>query len=201
MIEFRINLIRGQVPSAPARRQRYRLMIAYLAVAGMLLAVAMGVAASRLVETQALGRQRDELEARFLAGHEGADSIRSHARNLERRTAREVAALRLVERQLVGDARPARLLRALVLTLPSGISLRNFTLSAEEQVVTFELLVFGGSAEKEAGASDLLALWARDTVINSQIKELNFLGSQMEGNVARNDMVWRFSARLQGKGT
>lgn len=201
MIEFRINLIRGQVPSAPARRQRYGLMIAYLAVAGLLLAAAMGMAASRFVETQALVRQRDELEARFLAGNTGADSIRSHARNLERRMARDVAALRLVERQLVGDARPARLLRALVLTLPPGISLRHFTLNEEEEVVTFELLVFGGSAEKEAGASDLLALWARDTVINSQLKEMNFLGSQMEGNVARNDMVWRFSAHLNGKGT
>ena len=200
MIEFRINLIRDQVPSAGERRQRYRLMVAYLAVAGVLVVLSMGLASSRLQEARVLRQQRDQLESRFLADHPGADSIRGYAQQLDRRMARDVVALRDVEQQLTGDARPARLVRALVLSLPTGVSLRRLTLNAEEQSVLIELLVFGGTPEQEADPSRLMGQWARDPELSRQLKDVAFLGSQLEGNVARKDKLWRFTGHLNRKG-
>lgn len=201
VIEFRINLIRGQVPSASERRRRYRLMVLYLGVAGVLLAVAMGSASKRLVEARGLRRQCQEIEDRFRSERGGGEGIPNHARELDQRLAKGVSALRSVERQLATDARPARLVRALALSLPSGVSLRRVVLNGEDQSVLVELLVFGGGAGQDAGASDLLETWSRDAAIADQVKNLAFLGSQLEGNVGRSDMVWRFSGHLKGKGS
>jgi len=199
VIEFRINLIRDQVPTASERRQRYWGMIAYLGVAGLLVVLALGKATSRMLDARQLRVQIELMESRFLVEHEGSAGIRKQAARLQRALGEEQLALQRVETQLASTARPARLLNALHQALPSGVLLRGLTVSEVERSASFELVVLGGRAQLEGSSSDLLLRIQQNRELAAHLTDIAFLGSQMEANAARRDTIWRFSGRLQRK--
>lgn len=203
MIEYRVNLLRGRVPSPAQRRNRYWAMIAYLGVTGLLLVVSLGFATARLLDARRLRQQSSVLEERFLATHEGEANIRSYAWKLHRQLTGQQTAIQAVDRQLQADVRLAPLLKALVFSLPPGAILRQFSLGGENQIttVTFEVLIAGGYTSQMGNPADLLARWGQSADISDQIKGLTFLGSQVEGIMSSGDTIWRFSGTLTGSGT
>ena len=199
MIEFRINLIRDQVPGADQRRTRYKLMILYLALAGLALILAVSMASSRLVEAAGLRGQSQHLEEVFNRNYDGQGGLAATANRLQERMASHVAALQTTDRLLASEARPARLIRALQFALPEGVSLRSFSLSREDKSVIIELRALGESVSQGAQA-DVLTRMQKDPVLMAGFKELTLAGSQMENNAGRIDQIWHFTGQLAGGG-
>lgn len=201
MIEFRINLIRDRVPSAARRRRRYWAIIVYLAAAGMVLTMALGVSAARLTEARLLRRQQDRLEEKFRAAHGDGGTIRTYAADAEQQMINQLNTLRAVNARLAETARPAELIYALLSALPEQSSLQRFSLNNEERTVTFDVMIMGGGAGRGGGAADLVTRWTQDLQVSAHLEQISFLGSQMDGNVLRKDMVWRFSGQLKRQGS
>ena len=200
MVEFRLNLVRDQVPPPGRRRIRYWSMVAYLGASGLVLVASFAWASKRLLQAADLRSQSRRLESEYVESRGGEGSIQLGAQRLHRRVAAQVASLQSVDRQLDTAIRPARLMKGLVLSLPPAISLRKFALDGEARTVTFELLVLGGTPERDAGPADLLADWQGDPAVSRAIKDVSYQGSQIEVVGDRSDVVWRFSAHLAGGG-
>lgn len=199
MIEFRINLIRDQVPGADQRRIRYMAMILYLAVAGLALILAVSMASSRLVQAAGLRAQSQHLEEVFSRSHDGQGGLAATANRLQERLTSQVAALQAADRLLASEARPARLIRALQFALPEGVALRSFSLAREDQSVVIELRALGENVSQGAQA-DVLARMQKDPVLMAGLKDLTFISSQIENNAGRIDQIWHFTGQLAGGG-
>lgn len=200
MIEFRLNLIRNQVPDAARRRQRYRAMLVYLGLTGVALVGAMGLASSRLVQAAALREQSAHLERLYARDHEGQGGLIAGSDRLHQRLQALGQSLQAVDRQLAADTRPARLVRSLLVNLPPGITLRTFKLSREDHTVLIELLVAGGY-DGRVSATDLAGLWQKDPEVMAYLQDVSFQGSQIENVAGRSDNLWRFIGHFQGGGS
>ena len=197
MIEFRLNLIRDQVPTPAQRVLRYRLMMLYLAVAGLVLVVCVALASQRLVQAGALRTQSQHLESLFGRGREGSgDGLITGASRIKNRLSAQAKALQASDQLMAGDPRPARLLRAMVRSLPPGITVRMFSLNREDRSVNFELLAIGGGEEGQGGPTDLINHWQKDEELSTELKDINYTGSQVEGVGGRSEVIWRFTGRL-----
>lgn len=197
MIEFRLNLIRDQVPTPAQRVLRYRLMMLYLGISGLVLVVSVALASQRLVQASALRAQSQHLETIFGRGREGSgDGLVTGASRVKNRLAAQAKALQASDQFLARDPRPARLLRAMVRSLPPGITVRMFSLSREDHSVNFELLAIGGGEEGQGGPTDLINHWQKDEELSAELKDINYTGSQVEGVGGRSDVIWRFTGRL-----
>lgn len=197
MNEFRLNLIRDQVPDKARRRMRYGAMLLYLGIAGLVLAMAVGLASGRVAQAMEFRDQSRRLEKAYAASHEGQGDIRPGALRLQSRLAAQLVSLKAVEERLASDARPARLLRALTLSLPAHMSLHKVTLSAEEKMVAFELRLLGSGSDNSIGAPELMSRWQQDPAITAEITQLAYLGSQTEKAGANGNMILQFSGRLE----
>lgn len=195
MIDFRLNLIRDQVPSRLQRRLRYRALIAYLALTGLLLVGAVSLASTRWLERAGVRGNIDQIERFYQSGHEGQGDLMSGVARLQEKFQAQVAGLQATESLLLTDPRPARLIRSLLVTLPPSVSLRNFKLIREDGSLQFELLSVGGT---DVSPAELIILWQKDLVVKAALKDLTFQGSQIENAGGRSDTVWRFSGRLNG---
>lgn len=200
MIEFRLNLVRDRVPPPRQRRARYWAMVGYLAASGLVLVACVAWACTRLLQAEDLRAQSLRLEATYAEDRGGGESIPDGAQRLYRRLSAQIEGLRAADRQMEAAIRPARWLKGLALSLPPAVSIRKFALDGESRTVTFELLVLGGSPERDAGPADLLADWQRDAAVTRGLKDISYLGSQIEPAGDRSDVVWRFSARVVGGG-
>lgn len=197
MIEFRLNLIRDQVPTPAQRLLRYRLMMLYLAVTGLVLVVSALLASQRLVQAGALRAQSQHLEALFGRGREGSgDGLITGATRMKNRLSAQSKSLQASDQLMARDPRPARLLRAMVLSLPPGITVRMFSINREDRSVNFELLAIGGGEEGSRGPTDLINDWQKNADLSAELNEINYTGSQVEGVGGRSDVVWRFNGRL-----
>jgi Tfp pilus assembly protein PilN len=195
VIDFRLNLIRDQVPSRLQRRLRYRALIAYLALTGLLLVGAVSLASTRWLERAGVRGNIDQIERFYQSGHEGQGDLMSGVARLQEKFQAQVAGLQATESLLLTDPRPARLIRSLLVTLPPSVSLRNFKLIREDGSLQFELLSVGGT---DVSPAELIILWQKDLVVKAALKDLTFQGSQIENAGGRSDTVWRFSGRLNG---
>lgn len=198
MPEFAINLIRGQVPPRARRKLRYRAMIAYLAASGLMLAVTLWLATSRLTQAAVVREDIVRLERYFVAAHPEQDGIAAYAAWLERVAGERVAKLKAVDGLLGSAPRPAELIGPLALSLPAGMSIRSLAMDAE-QTVTFELMVVPSGTEAETDPSGLMERWSRDATLGSRLQGVTYLGGTRQSNGERNDMVWRFSGRVARK--
>ena len=100
-LEFHMNLIRKQVPSLQQRRARYRSMVAYLAVTGALLAMAIGVATTWLIQAAGERTELTGLNSGSAATH-ATESVVQHAAWLEKEMIGRIAVLRALDRELAG---------------------------------------------------------------------------------------------------
>jgi Tfp pilus assembly protein PilN len=144
VIDFRLNLIRDQVPSRSKRRLQYRVLMAYLALTGLLLVGAVSLASTRWMERAGVRGKIDQIERFYQSGHEGQGDLKSGVARLQEKFQAQVDGLQATENLLATDPRPARLIRSLLVALPSSVSLRNFRLLREEGSLQFELLSVGG---------------------------------------------------------
>ena len=199
MNNFRLNLIRDQVPSPARRRRRFRTMMIYLAIAGLVLVGAVGLASSRVAQARAFRAQSQKIEADYVASHDGQAGIEAGSARLQARLAAQLESLRFIDQRLSGDPRPARLIRALVLSLPANMVLHKISLNAAEKTVLFEVKWFGGSAGS-IGAPELIALWQQDPAIMAEIGQLAHLGSQIENVGAGGNTILQFSGRIEKGG-
>lgn len=195
MIDFRLNLIRDQVPSRSKRRLQYRVLMAYLALTGLLLVGAVSLASTRWMERAGVRGKIDQIERFYQSGHEGQGDLKSGVARLQEKFQAQVDGLQATENLLATDPRPARLIRSLLVALPSSVSLRNFRLLREEGTLQFELLSVGGT---DVSPAELIIQWQKDLVVQAALRELTFQGSQIENAAGRSDTVWRFSGRLNG---
>jgi hypothetical protein len=193
--EFRMNLIRAQVPSLQQRRARYGSMVAYLAVTGALLAVAMGVATTWLIQAANERAELVKLDNGFAGAHAGEDGIVQHAAWLEKELTGRIALLKAVDRQLAGRSELGHLLYRLALSLPPDVMLRNMTLDAEG-AVAFELLVPAQRAEAGLGPSDVMTQWNQDAALGGCLTGIAYISSQRQAGGERSDIVWRFSGHM-----
>jgi hypothetical protein len=200
MTEFRLNLIRDRVPDVRRRRARYRGMLIYLGVVGLVLVFVLGGATARLVRAAGLRAEIRDLERTFRAeaGQEGG--IRARALELEDELARRYVTLQAVDRRLAASVRAAAVLRELALSLPAGVSLRSLQVNEREGTLSLDLLVQGLAVEETTGPSDLLARWQDNMVLAAPLKHLAYQGSQLESPGQQSDVVWRFSGRLSRGG-
>lgn len=199
MNRFRLNLIRDQVPSPARRRRRFRAMMIYLAIAGLVLVAAVGLASSRVAQALEFRAQSQKMEAAYAAAHEGQVGIQEGSAHLQTRLASQLESLQFIDRRLSGDPRPARLLRALVLSLPANMALHKVSLNAAEKSVFFEVKQFGVAAGS-IGAPELIALWQQDPAITAEIGQLAHLGSQVENVGAGGNTILQFSGRIEKGG-
>lgn len=200
MNKFRLNLIRDQVPSLARRQRRFRAMALYVALAGLVLVVAVGLSSSRVARALALRSQSLGMEASFAATHEGQEGLAQGVARLQTRLANQLEALRTIDRRLTGDPRPARFLRALVLSLPANMTLHKVALNAEEKIIQFEVKLYGGGADASSGTAELMGRWQQDPAISAEISQLTQLGSQIENAGAGGNLVLQFSGRLERGG-
>lgn len=195
MTDYRLNLIRDQVPSRARRRHQYRAFMAYLALSGVLMVGAVSLASSRWMERMNVRGQIAQIEGHYLNGKDRQGDLESGVAQLQQKFSSQLASLQATEGLLATDPRPARLIRSLLVVLPSTVSLRNFKLVQDDRTFQFELLSVGGA---ELAPMDLINLWQKDLVIKASLRELTFQGSQIENVLGRSDTVWRFSGRLMG---
>lgn len=198
MNEFRINLIRGQVPDARQRRSRYWAMIAYLGLSGLALVLGIGYATSRLAEYASLKQRMRDMERRFADDSGATEGIRNHAISLEKRLERRVESLRLVNKSLDDSARLGVLVAAIARTLPAGVSFQGLAVSGGSRSVTLQLSVMTVGAANDPVPGDLIAAWQKEPGVASQISGISYLGSEVATLAGRNDMIWKFSAQLVG---
>ena len=196
MNRFRLNLIRDQVPAPARRRRRFRAMMIYLAVAGLVLVAAVGLASSRVAQALEFRAQSQKIEADYAASHEGQAGIQVGSARLQARLAAQLESLQFINQRLSGDPRPARLVRALVLSLPANMALHKVSLNAAEATVLFEVKWFGAAAGS-IGAPELIALWQQDPAIMAEIGQLAHLGSQVESVGAGGNTILQFSGRIE----
>lgn len=201
MISFRINLIRGQVPDSRARRLQYWGMIGYLALAGLLLVVTIGVATTRVVEASQLGGRIRAMERRFAEETSVTTGIRGHANGLTARLERRVKSLTSVDAALKSSIPLAPMLRSILLSLPPGVTIDSFSVDAGKRSVEFRLLVQVAGAESDPVPPDLLALWQKDAALSAMLPHVSYLGSEVASRGSRNDVVWRFSGQAAEPGT
>ena len=194
--EFRLNLIRAQVPSLQRRRARYGSMVAYLAVSGALLALVVGLSTTWLVQAAAGRADIAALDRGFAARHVARPGIVQHAAWVENEMGGRIAVLRAVDRQLAGRPRLGSLLYRLARSLPFDIGLKSLTIDANAETVAFELLVPAVHAEAGLGPSDLVAQWNQDAALNGYVTGIAYVSSQRQSNGERSDLVWRFSGHL-----
>jgi hypothetical protein len=199
MNRFHLNLIRDQVPSLVRRRLRFTAMVAYLAIAGAVLALAVGLASSRASLALEFRSQSQKMEASFTAAHEGQVGLQQGLARLQTRLASQLDSLKVVDERLSGDPRPARFLRALVLSLPPNMALYKVSLNADEKTVFIDVKVFGAAAGS-IGAPELMNLWQQDPAIAAEIVQLAQLGSQVENTGAGGNTILQFSGRLEKRG-
>lgn len=195
MIEFRLNLIREQVPSRARRRAYYQALLAYLGLTGLLLVGVVGLASDRWMEMTVVRDSIRQIQQFYLNGHAGQRDMESGVARLQEKFNAQVANLQATENLLATDPRPARLIRSLLVALPASVSLRNFKWTLEDRSLHVELMSMGGP---EVSPAELIALWQKDPVVKATLKELTFQGSQIENVLGRSDTVWRFSGRLIG---
>ncbi|HMP75846.1 MAG TPA: hypothetical protein PKE12_06070 [Kiritimatiellia bacterium] len=200
MIEYRINLLRGRVPSPEIRRKRYWVMLAYLAVTGALLVLVLGWGTSRLLQARECRVRSEALEAQFRALYPDGDGIREYAALLRRQMAAQQASLQALDRRYATRVSPAPMVQAMAFSLPPGAVLRYFSVDGKDRLATFEILVIGGRAGKLGGPTELMAQWEKNQDISARLQNITFLGSQVEGVMARDDTIWRFQAGIIGKG-
>ena len=201
MPEFRLNLIRTQVPRPQDRRIRYLGMLAYLAVSGAFLVAALSFSTTCLVRATETRTDLRRLERQFAERHPAAGGIVPYAGGLESSLTRRIGALTTLDHQLAGRPRPAALLYHFVLSLPQGVSMRLLQLDASARTLTFELAASGARPEGDLGPSDLIARWSQNPALAVQMSEVTYLGSQRQPRGDSADVVWRFSARLRPKGS
>jgi hypothetical protein len=197
MNRFRLNLIRDQVPPPAQRRLRFRAMMIYLVIAGLVLVAAVGLASARASRALEHREQSQRLEKTYAESHEGRAGVKSGAVRLQSRLAAQLVALRAVSTQLSSDPRPARFLRALALSLPPNISLYKVSLNGEEKTLAFELRVLGPGGEGEMDASELMGRWQENPAISSEITQLAYLGSRVENTGGGGNKIMQFSGRLE----
>ncbi len=197
MNRFRLNLIRDQVPSVVQRRVRFRTLLIYLALAGLVLVVAVGMASSRVSQAWEHRAQSQRLEKAYAKSHNERSGIQPGAARLQARLATQVTALRAVGERLSSDPRPARFLRALALSLPPNMALYKVSMNAEEHTIAFEVRVFAPAADSSFGAPELMNLWQQDPAISGEITQLAYVGSQAEKSGANGNTLLQFSGRLE----
>ena len=196
--EFRMNLIRKQVPSLSQRRARYGSMVAYLAVIGALLAMAIGVATTWLIQATSERADLVGIDSRFAKTHAAGPGIVQHAAWLEKEMTSRIAVLKAVDGQLAGRPAGGRLLYRIAVSLPSDVMLRNLTLDGAG-AVTFELLVPSSRAEAGLGPSDVVLRWNQDAALGGYLSGIAYVSSQRQSNGDRNDVIWRFTGHLVRK--
>lgn len=201
MIEYRINLLRGRVPTSAHRRRRYWLMVGYLGVAGVALVAALSMSTGRLLETNRLRGKSAALETQFRAMRGDVVSITEHAALQQSQLQEKRRALESVAAHYAADPFIAPLLQALVLKLPAGALVRHVAIQGEEKTISFEILFVGAQSARNVAPADLLARWNEDSLLAAHVSGLAFLGSRVEGIVSREDTIWRFSASLKRGGT
>ena len=200
MAEFQLNLIRSLVPSREQRRLRYRIMVGYLALSGLLLIGAVWLASARLVRIGVLREQARKLEQVYARNYEQPGGLAAGSARLYDQLSEQADCLRAVERHLAGDIRSAPIVRAFFLSLPAGVCMRRLELNREDQAVLIELLALGDTAAAGENPQDLLGVWPTRPELAEAMHQFSYLGSQIEGVGERSDTVWRFSARLKDGG-
>ena len=200
MPEFGINFIRGSVVPRQRRQTRYWAMIGYLGGAGAVLAVTLAFATSWVLQAQAIRDDLARAERQFASAHPERPGIEGYASWLEKTVAARIDSLKTIDRLLADAPQVARLTYHLVLTLPAGVTLSRLSIDTPEQVVTFDLLVTGLRAEADPGPSDMLGRWKQNKALSSHLARITHLSSTRQLNGDRNDVVWRFSGQLAGKG-
>jgi hypothetical protein len=172
-------------------------MVAYLAVAGCVLVAALGAASSRVAQALEFRSQSRHLETAYAQSHGGDSGIQQESVRLQARLAAQLGSLKAVAARLSGDPRPARFLRALVLSLPANMSLHQMSLNAADKTIAFEVLVLGSGSDGPVGAPELMSRWQQDPAISSEIAQLAYVGSQVENAGANGNMRLQFTGRLE----
>jgi hypothetical protein len=159
--------------------------------------VAIGAASSREARALEYRSHSRQLEAVYAESHGGDAGIQQESARLQARLAAQLGSLKGVSERLSGDPRPARFLRALVLSLPANMSLHKVALNAAEKTIAFELRVLGSGADGAVGAPELMSRWQQDRAISSEIVQLVYVGSQVENAGVNGSMILQFSGRLE----
>ncbi len=166
-----INLLRGRIPDAAARRRSYMLLLAYLAGSGLLLVGVAGQATRKLVEADYHRRDGLRLLAAHAEQYPGDATPDATLTRLRAHAGRTAAELDAVEKILDQRLLPARVLLGLRQPLPDRLLLVDLTYDRPARRISF-----GVAARQDtpapAEAADLIARWKADPLLSDQVHDL-----------------------------
>lgn len=197
MIEYRINLLRDRVPGIARRRRRYWLMVGYVALAGIALVLVLKMSVTQWLEARELRRRTELMETQFRSTRNEADGIQPFVEFQHKQLEGHQRALQALDQFYASDVRLAPVLMALVKHLPRSAIIRSFSVQGDAGTIQVEILFVGLQAARGKDPAELLALWNADALIASQLGEISFQGSNVDGVATQNDIIWRFTATLK----
>jgi len=198
MALFQINLAKGRVMPPASRAAWTWFLVAYLGLCGAVLAGLMNQVTRELI---AIHEQRDELfrlEARVLKTcvPEGTDDIVAYARQKSREMARSVDTLESIERIL--GRRPAvdEMLLGLAAPLPPSTCLGSLSLDGQKREIDFDVYVASERDGDGLVPPHLIALWALQTNLMSQVVAIESVHSQQAKLGGQVFNAWKFRCRI-----
>jgi hypothetical protein len=198
MTAFRINLIREIAPP-PVRRMRiFLLVVAYVAVFGVLSALVAWRLTARIVELQGR-RQAMAIQAKWFrhkypdvaSFEEYADDVRL---GLEHCEAQLTGIGEVIGRRI--DLPPVLL--AILQPMTPGMRMGSFSIDREKKSFGFEVSVPAATFERRrTGDADIMTAWNEDPVLRTRLKSIVLIGSRRARGPTGFEYVLTFSGAMK----
>jgi hypothetical protein len=200
MAFYEINLAKGRVIPARARRVWFCALMLYIALMG----VVSVVLANRLTRDLVATRERRErlqiLEHKYLGAGPQQDIIR-YADSLGASMAWHADTLEALNSIISQRSSVAHILLGLASPLPAEASLFSVELSADKREIIFEVLTPEERSSEEITPPNLIAAWERDPDISREVAQITSVNRQRIVLNGRGALIWRFTGHLTGKGS
>ena len=191
-----VNLIRDQVSPPARRRLLYTAWLAYLGLAGILLAYEMNRATRLLLHAHRLNADMQVRLSAFQSAHHVPGRLEDHMARLCGDIEQSCRHLEDLDRQLQQRLLPARLLFGLPQPLPADGEILSLQFSRRDRTLNFSVLAEADRDATLSRPSQWLARWCDDPLLPAPLRNIRPLVTERTHWNGKLHIVHRFACTL-----